>query len=259
MVSAGIDAGSETIKVVLFEGKLLSQAVLPIGTQAIRSLAKEALREAARQAGLNGASLTRVAACGMGRQQVDFADESLGDSLCLAKAGAWLLPEAKTVLDIGAQKCLVVRSREGKPQAFAMNDKCASGSGSYLEMVAKILEVGLEEMSRLALCSSEAVPVNSTCAVFAESEIVSLIHQKKKPEDIAMGVCRGLAARVWPLFLQVAWQPEVLFVGGVARHKGIVAALEEPLGHRLVVPEHPEMAMALGAALIAAEKAGNSQ
>ncbi|MDD5312682.1 MAG: acyl-CoA dehydratase activase, partial [Dehalococcoidia bacterium] len=162
--------------------------------------------------------------------------------------------ETDTVVDIGADKCLVVKCQHGRPFKTARNDRCAAGTSRFLRIAAKPLGVDVREMGRLALRSQMEIEIDSVCAVFAESEIISLIHQKKHPEDIARAVFKGLASRIYTLLVKVGFEKSLVMVGGVARNEGLVRALEEKAGCSIMIPEEPMIAGALGAALIACEK-----
>jgi predicted CoA-substrate-specific enzyme activase len=164
------------------------------------------------------------------------------------------LPSADTVIDMGADKCLVVKCRDGKPLNTVRNDRCASGTGRFLKVAAKPLGVDVEEMGRLSLDSHKDVEINNTCAVFAESEIISLIHLKQHPEDIARAVFRGLARRVYTMIIKVDFKKDLVMVGGIAKNVGMVKAMEEQAGCHILIPEDPIIVGALGAALIASER-----
>lgn len=256
MKVAGIDAGMNTTKaVVLRDGEAPVHALLPGGREGTALVAEETLSQASKRAGLSPKEVDYIVATGKGREFVPFATAKAPEALCLAQGAYLLLPSATTVLDVGAEKTLVVRCREGRPLQMVSNDKCASGNGRFLEMVAEILEIGLKEMGELAERSTEPVEVESTCAVFADSEIVSLIHQERRREDILKGVLQGLASRIYSLLVKIRHEGDIAMVGGVARNSGVVRALEEQIGASILVPENPEVVVALGAALIAREKA----
>jgi predicted CoA-substrate-specific enzyme activase len=164
------------------------------------------------------------------------------------------VPSADTVVDIGADKCLVVKCREGRLLNIARNDRCASGTGRFLKVAAAPLGLDPQEMGNLSLISQRTVEITNTCAVFAESEIISLIHQKHRPEDIAKAVFRGLAGRISTLLMKVDFKPDLVIVGGVAKNPGMVNAMEEQAGFPVVVPPEPMITGALGAALLAVQK-----
>ena len=255
MLSAGIDSGLSSTKVVLFKkGEVCAQAVVLGGDESAEQMAERCFKMALLEAGEAREAIRYVVTTGQGRKYISFSNDVVPDFICLARGINKILASVQTVIDVGAQKSLAVKCPGGSVVATANNDKCAAGAGIYLEMVSKLLEVPLERLAEMSLMSAEMVEVDSTCAVFAESEIISLIHSKKKPEDILRGVCWGLAQRLYPLLLQVGFEKDVAMVGGVARNMGVRKALEEQLGCEILVPENPLTVTALGAAIIADER-----
>jgi (R)-2-hydroxyacyl-CoA dehydratese activating ATPase len=254
-VTAGIDAGAENVKVVIVrDGGILSHAALPQGTGTVRAVAARVLQEAAAKAGVASSEIGYVVATGIGREDIPFAQETASEASCCARGASWFVPSADTVIDIGADKCLVVRCRDGVLLTTARNDRCASGTGRFLKIAAEPLGVDPQEMGNLSLTSQKTVEINNTCAVFAESEIISLIHLKHRPEDIAKAVFRGLARRISTLIMKVDFKPDLVMVGGVAKNAGMVKAMEEQAGCPVVVPEEPMIVGALGGALLAARR-----
>lgn len=252
MISAGIDVGIRNVKAVLVNGSyLLSYAVVPAGKEAAGVVAESALRRTLEEAGIHSKQIGHLAVTGAGKGYIASIQEQLPEFLCLAKGIHRLLPSTGTLLDLGAHKALALRCREGTAVRTATNDKCAGGTSAYLEMAAKVLGIEVGEMAALSMKSKERLEVTSICAVFAESEIISLIHMKKKPEDILKGVFRGLAQRVYSLLVEVGLDQNIAIVGGVAKNSGVVKAIEELVGYPISVPSNPDIVGALGAALIA--------
>jgi len=252
MITAGIDVGTEATKVVILRNsEIASWHVLIGGDEDAARLGEKALHQAVAKAGINPTEVQNLAATGLGGIQMPFVNEQVPLAMCIARGVDWLLPSTRTALDLGAGKSLVVKCHHGRPIKITRNDKCASETGKYLDIVAKILGIGSEEMADLSLRSGEYVEIQSTCTVFAESEVISLLHMKRRPEDIARGALRGLAKRIYPLLLEVGLERDVSLVGGVARNRGLVVALEELLGYDLLVPPEPQIVAALGAGLIA--------
>ncbi len=212
-----------------------------------------ALNQAAEKAKVSVNDVGHIVATGVGRKYITLATEESPEFLCLSKGIDFLLPSTRTLLDLGARKSLAVKCSGGKTMKFATSSKCAAGTGTYLEMVANVLNVNIYEMGELFFKSKESLEMESTCAVFAESEIISLVHAGAKPEDIVKGVFRGLAGRIYSQLLEVGIEKHVAVVGGVAKSKAMVSALEEKVGFKILVPENPEIVGALGAALIAQE------
>lgn len=252
---AGVDVGNQTTKAVVLDGDgaVVAQAVVAVAEESARA-AEEALSLALAQTELGLADLAAIVATGAGSDCVPIAQRAVTEVLCDARGAVRLFPGARTVIDIGAENARVARCDEnGAVEDFALNDKCASGAGIFIEEMAKALEFSLEEMAEASLRSQREVEVNCSCAVFAESEVVSLIHQRVPREDIARGICDFVAQRTTSLLYRIGIADEVVFVGGGARNRGVVAALERYLGRRVRVPEDPVVVGALGAALFALE------
>ena len=255
MLVVGIDSGLYATKVVLMNnGEILSKAVLTSGLEGASTTAEKALKIALGQGALSGESDKHIVATGQGKSKINFADESAPDSICLALAVNKVLPSVHTVLDIGAAHALAVKCSKGIATSAVNSDKCAAGTGAYLELVSSILGIPFENMGGISLTSTEKIEVNSQCAVFAESEIISLVHSKKRIEDILGGVYRGLALRLYPQLLQVGLEKDIALVGGMAQDIGLRSAIEELLGHKIMFPEDPITIGALGAAIVAEEK-----
>ncbi len=257
MISAGMDIGIENIKVVLLSNhQLLSHVVVHAGTESTDTAAEEALRRVLEKACIQMRDIDHIAATGTGKSTLSFIEEQLPEFMCLAKGVDRVLPSTKTVLDLGAHHSLAMRCHQGRAIRIATNDKCAAATARCLQMAAMLLGIRVEEMTTLSLKSKEHLSIQSNCAVFAESEIISLIHTKKKPEDILKAVFTGLAQRVYPLLVEVGLEKDVTIVGGMAKSIGIVKAIEELVGYSILVPDNPEVVGALGAALIAGERRG---
>ncbi len=254
MLAAGIDVGAVSAKaVILSNGGIAAYSIVVTGEEASIA-ARLALDEALRLAGITQDDLGQIIATGIGKASVDVASKTKSEVVCLGKGAAWLTPEVRTVIDIGAESSKVLRLNEkGGVEDFASNDKCASGTGIFLQAAAKILEVKLADLGELSLAARSKAPVSGMCAVFAESEIVSHIHSEVPKGDIIAGVHKAIADRVSSVVNRVGPREVVLMCGGVARNLGMVRALEERLGFTLAVPENPEIVAALGAALIAKE------
>jgi predicted CoA-substrate-specific enzyme activase len=257
MFVAGIDAGFQTVKIVILkEDEVVSSHILTIGKDAIGTAVERAVCQATDRAGISSSALEYIAATGAFRRQVTCARGQLPESLCLAKGIDRLASFSGVVLDIGAQKALALKCRQGIPLGIARSDRCAAGAGEYLEMVAKVLEIDISEMGKLYMNSREFTEIQSTCTVFAESEIISLIHQRKSPEDIMRGAIKGFAARIHSLLLTIGMTDNVCMVGGVARNSGVVKAMEERIGRDILVPANPDIVGALGAAMAGKEQMG---
>lgn len=255
MITAGIDMGSRTIKIlVLRDGEVVGRALALSGFDAA-GRARELLRGVLDGAGLDRTALGRIAATGVGRDEVTDRDLTLTEVGAAARGACQLVPGARTVIDIGAEEGRALRcDGTGRVLDFCVNEKCAAGTGAFTEAMARALEVSVEELGPLSLKSTRSIPINTQCAVFAESEIVSMIHGNVAKEDMARAVHESIAQRVVSMVRRVGCEPAVVLVGGMARNVGFVAALKQGLElDGLHVPEAPEFCAALGAALAAAQ------
>ncbi len=255
---AGIDVGSLTADAVLIgeDGKIAGYAILPTGNDSQRS-ATEVFEATLVQAGVSEGDVVRVVSTGYSRARVRQAQDSKTEIACHARGALCLFPDAGTIIDIGGQdsKAILVGGK-GRVVNFAMNDKCAAGTGRFLEVMASALEVALDEMGDLAFESQEELTISSTCTVFAESEVVSLISQGKASADISMAVSRAIARRTAGLATRVGVKDRVVMTGGVAKNRAVVRLLSEEISHSIVVPDEPQIVGALGAAMIAREGDG---
>lgn len=250
---AGIDVGSRSVKAVVMDGdrQVLGKGI--VRTRAdFASVAQEALDAALEQAGLSQAQLSYIATTGLGRYNVPFRDAQITEITCAARGAAHLFPNTQCVLDIGAQSSRAVKVLPGgKVKEFRSNDKCAAGAGGFIERAARYLEVELDEVGELSARAQQPQPISSVCAVLAESEIINHVTAGATVEDILRGIHDSLATRSKSLLRRVRWEPELTWVGGVARQTGMAVALEQRLETKVNVPEEPEFVCALGAALLA--------
>lgn len=249
MISAGIDSGSATTKAVLLDDvKIVASVVLPT-TFDLLSAAENAYKSVLVDAGIDRSSVSRVYATGYGRNSIKFADKTISEITAHAKGVHYFYPEVRGIIDIGGQDSKVILVDDGKVTDFSMNDKCAAGTGKFLEHTAKALEVPIEELGILALASEKPASITSMCTVFAETEVISLRARGFKKEDIAAGLIESIARRVAIMARQVGLKQNLALVGGVAKNAGIKAFLEKELGTLLYVPPEPQITGALGAAL----------
>ena len=257
MVTAGIDIGHESVNVVvLHDDGILGHATLVISGE-VGAAARLAFETTLGRLGVARASIQRIFATGVGRENVTLADGHRTQMLSHARGAHWWFPGARTVVDVGAEGNRVMRcDARGSLTDFALNDKCAAGSGVFLETVAGMLDIPIADMGALSLRGSRDVLLTSTCAVFAESEIVAEIHRGTSREAILWGVNESIVSKIAAASRRVGIERDLVLTGGVARNAGIVQALREQLEMDVAVPEHPEIAGALGAALLAREPAG---
>jgi predicted CoA-substrate-specific enzyme activase len=256
MICAGIDAGSRTIKVALLETGTLKVVACGMGDQGVQqeALAMELLEHLLGQHGLSRRDVRTIIATGYGRNAVQAADETITEITCHARGVRHLLPGARTVVEIGGQDSKLLRlDGDGGVRDFAMNDRCAAGTGRFLEVVAARLGVDLHELGAMARRSAKPAAISSMCVVFAETEIIGLLAAGTPPEDIVAGVQASIAARVCAMTGRNVAEP-VVFTGGVALVPGMAEALQSALGRPVAIAPQPQMTGALGAALLACAK-----
>ena len=215
--------------------------------------AEIALAEAAGRALVSVNNIANIVATGVYREFIPFASDKKPEFLCLAKGINHIFPSARTLLDLGARKSLAVKCSGGKAVKTITSNRCAAGNGAYLEIVKNVLNLKNDDFDTLFFQSSSSLEIQSTCAVFAESEIISMLHNGVKTEDIVRGIFKGLAGRIYSQILELGIEKEIVLVGGVAKSKALVALLDELLGFKIFVPENTEVVGALGASLIAQE------
>jgi predicted CoA-substrate-specific enzyme activase len=252
---AGIDIGSTSTNAVIIDNKrnIVSFAIVPTGVKMEES-AQKALDEALNKAGFKIGNIRGIVTTGYGRARIDFRNKDVTEITCHAKGAYFLNPRVRTIIDIGGQDSKVIRlDDEGNVTDFVMNDKCAAGTGRFIEMMAQSLQLSLEEMSTYGLKWDEDIVISSMCSVFAQSEVVSLIASGKKLEDIVHGINNSIASKVVSLGKRGKLKKEFMMTGGVARNIGVVRAIEDKLEAEVIVPQEPDICGALGAALIAAE------
>lgn len=252
----GIDSGSTSTNAVILNQnrELIASAVIRTGAKSGES-AQRILKEILEKAGLQRSDLIKIVSTGYGRVSIPFADENVTEISCHGKGAHYLNPQIRTILDIGGQDSKAIHLNEkGDVTDFVMNDKCAAGTGRFLEMMARTLEVGIEDLGVLSLKSTENIEISSMCSVFAESEVISLIAQNKETSDIAHGIHMAIAAKAISLMRRVGLEPGYMMTGGVAKNPGVVKVLEEQLKAPLYISGEPEIVGALGAALYGLER-----
>jgi len=255
MITAGVDVGNKFTKVVVVKGgKVVSKAMTATGFDPAGA-ANEAYDKAVSEAGIAKGDVQKVFATGAGAIEAKFANDTVTVVSADAKGAYTLFPAARTVIDVGAEEGRAIRlNDQGKIADFAVNEKCAAGAGSFTESMARALEVPLEEMGPLALKSDKTIPMNAQCVVFAESEVVSLVHAKTSKEDISKAVHDAISGRVVSMARRVGVEKELVMIGGVGRNVGFVKCMENGLdGMKATVLDDPEYVSAIGAALLAAE------
>lgn len=255
MITAGVDAGNKYTKVVIVRnGEIIGMGQVPSGFDR-RQKSLDAFELALSTAGLAKDDIQEVMATGAGRSEVDFAGGTVTEVGAAARGTIQIIPKARTVVDVGAEEGRALKMDEtGRVINFTVSDKCAAGAGSFVEMMSQALEVTPEEMGSLSLQATQTIPMNAQCAVFAESEVISLIHSKIPKADIARSVFNAMAGRISSLVRRVGLSKELAMIGGMAKNPGFVRELEKDLNSKIFLTENPDLVSALGAALVAAEK-----
>ena len=247
---AGVDIGSTMTKVAIMNQKTLVSVIGPTGPEH-RKLANEVMEEALAKTNLPFEAITYLVATGYGRINVPFADKQITEISCHARGVGYLLPEVRTVIDIGGQDCKGIKLNDnGQAVDFVMNDKCAAGTGRFLEVTAEELGVNLEDMGRLSLEAKNKVEISSTCTVFAAQEVVAKLSAGAPLSDIIAGLHEAIATRIYGMVRRLKIEREVALTGGGAKNIGLVKALEAKLGFPALVPPEPLLTGAIGAALM---------
>ena len=246
---AGVDIGSTMTKVVIMNQAIVASVIGPTGPEH-RKLANRVMEEALVGAKLSFDDITYVVATGYGRINVPFADKQITEISCHARGVSYLLPEARTVIDIGGQDCKAIKLSNGRAVDFVMNDKCAAGTGRFLEVTAEGLGVKLDDMGRLSLAAKNKVEIGSTCTVFAAQEVVAKLSAGVPLSDIIAGLHEAIATRIYGMARRLKIEREVALTGGGAKNIGLVRALEAKLGYLVLVPPEPLLTGAIGAALL---------
>jgi predicted CoA-substrate-specific enzyme activase len=246
---AGVDIGSTMTKVVIMDGEIAASVIGPTGPEH-RKLANRVMEEALAKAKLSFDAITYLVATGYGRINVPFADRQITEISCHARGVSHLLPGVKTVIDIGGQDSKAIKLKDGRAVDFVMNDRCAAGTGRFLEVTAEGLGVRLEDMGRLSLEAKNKVEIGSTCTVFAAQEVVAQLAAGAALPDIIAGLHEAIASRVIGMARRLKIERQVAVTGGGAKNIGLVRALEAKLGYSVLLPPEPLLTGAIGAALL---------
>lgn len=259
MLTAGIDVGAKFAKVVILNnGNVLAKTRALVGFDVLKS-ASDLFENLLKSNGVSRSDINRIVATGMGRNAVHLKPpinaEKIVSEVVADAAGAFhLVPTVKTVIDVGAEEGRGIKVDQGRVRDFVINERCAAGAGTFVEAMARALEVSVEEMGSLALKSTKTIPMNAQCCVFAESEVVTLIHSKVAKGDISKAIHDAIAGRIASMVLRVGVEKDVVLIGGVALNPGFLSPLKKELRTDITVPESPDFVGALGAALIAAKQ-----
>jgi (R)-2-hydroxyacyl-CoA dehydratese activating ATPase len=254
MYFAGIDIGSTMTKVVIVDDveKVVSRIIHHTGAEH-RRLANKVMQEALKQANLSFDEIFYTIATGYGRINVPFADRQVTELTCHARGVFNFLPSVRIAIDIGGQDSKVLKIKDGRLIDFVMSDRCAAGTGRFLEVLAPTLGLRVEELGETSLKSTRKIKISSTCTVFGQQEVVSLLSDGETLEDIVAGLHDAIASRVASLVRRLKVEPDVVFTGGVAKNSGVSRALAENLDCQIFIPGEPLLSGALGAALLARE------
>lgn len=251
MIAAGVDIGSTTSKAVLLDDhRIISKCIIITGAESAKA-AELVLHEILNLANLSLPDIGYIIATGYGRVIVPYAKETITELTCHARGANWLFPSVKTILDMGGQDCKAIRCDEkGQLLNFMMNDKCAAGTGRFLELMARVMGLSLGDLGEMALDAKTEVRINSTCAVFAKTEVTTLIREGRDRRDVLAGLHNAIADRVYNLLRGVGIEPDLAITGGIGKNPGIVDKIEKRIGFKALIPEEPQIVGALGAALL---------
>ena len=255
MIAAGIDCGAKTTKaVILKDGTIIGKGMVSTGFDQVNAV-ENSLDRAVKQAGIARKDIQRVGGTGSGKNAVKIANASVSEIKAMARGAFYFFPKTRTVADVGAEEGRAARlDVNGNPVDSATNEKCAAGAGTFIETMARALEVSIEEMGLLCLQSDRQIPLNAQCAIFAESEVVGLIHAKTAKPDISRAIHDSIAGRIASMIRRIGVNEDVALIGGLARNPGFVASITRQLNvNRLYTPPDPEFGAAVGAAVSAAE------
>ena len=255
LITAGVDIGSTTSKsLIMKDGIVLSYVIGPSSANPPK-IAEVVFEESCARAGIARAEVRLIIGTGYGRAKVLFANDNVSEISCHGAGAHFLMPEVRTVIDIGGQDCKAVSLDDsGRLKNFAMNDKCAAGTGRFLDMMSRILEVKVEELGNLDSQSKSPVSISNVCSVFAESEVINLVNEGAHVPDIVKGLHMSLTNRVAVLVNRVGLREKIVVTGGVAKNKGVIRALGQKLGLDITHLDgiiDPQIIGALGAAVLA--------
>jgi predicted CoA-substrate-specific enzyme activase len=260
MITVGMDLGTQSVKaVVLKDGQALGRSKVFSGFDPTKA-AEQAVDEALKAAKIGMSEVANFVSTGSGMEMAPYKTSTVSMMGADAKAGVYLIPKARTIIDVGAEEARAVKCDEkGIMMDFVVNERCAAGAGAFIEAMARALEVKIEDMGSLALKAERASPINATCVIFGESDVVSLIHRQESKPEIARAVYDAMADRVSSMVHRLGVNPEVILVGGVANDVGFLASLKRKLNIEITIPPNPDYVGALGAALTAAARAKEPQ
>jgi benzoyl-CoA reductase subunit D len=257
MILIGIDCGAKNTKtVVMQDNKIIGKGISLTGFDQDEAI-KTSFEAALKDAGISEADVQKIGGTGAGMDDIKQANVKVNEVKAMAKAAHYYYPSARTVTDVGAEMGRAVKIDEkGQVEDFAINEKCAAGAGAFIEAMARALEVKLEEMGPMSMETDEEIPMNAQCAIFAESEVVGLIHAKNSKQQISKAIHDAMASRIVSMIRRIGVNKDIVMIGGVGLNPGFVNSLKNQLEiDELLIPENPAYSAAVGAALVAAEEA----
>lgn len=257
MIVSGIDCGAKNTKAVIMNnGEIVGKGVVLTGFDQSKAV-HDSLDIALEMAGISQSDIEKFAGTGSGMDSIDVAGSMVNDIKAMAKAANYLFPNCRTVTDVGAEEGRAVKIDEkGAVVDFAINEKCAAGAGAFIEAMCRALEVPIEEIGALALTSEKTIPMNAQCAIFAESEVVGLIHANTEVKDISKSIHDAMASRIVSMIRRLGVNEDVAMLGGVGKNPGFVEAMRRELKlEHIFIPDDPEFGPAIGAAIAASEEA----
>lgn len=255
MITAGIDCGAKNTKTAILKGgKIVGKAKVLTGFNQDEAV-EISLKKAVQAAVINREDIQRICGTGSGRNLIKMAHTDVDDIKAMSKGANFFFSTARTVVDVGAEEGRAARIDEkGDPLDSVVNEKCAAGAGAFIETMARALEVAIEEMGPLSLQSDKKIPMNAQCVVFAESEVVGLIHAHTDKSDISRAIHDSMAGRIVSMVRRIGVNRDIVMLGGVSYNIGFISAMTRELKNdNILVPDAPEYGSAVGAAVIAAE------
>ena len=256
MISAGIDCGAKNTKAIIMkDGQIIGKGQVLTGFDQKKAV-EASLAQALKEAGISRDDVEKIGGTGSGKDSIGMATTKVNDIRAMGKAANYYFPNSRTVTDVGAEEGRAAKlDKNGNAVDFAINEKCAAGAGAFIEAMSRALETPLEEMGPLALTSDKEIPMNAQCAIFAESEVVGLIHSKTSKQDISKAIHDAMASRIVSMIRRIGVNEDVVMLGGVGYNPGFVEAMKRELRlEKIYIPDHPEFGAAVGAAVVVIEK-----
>lgn len=256
MITAGIDVGIKSLKVVIVKDNgIVASSVVPSNGFERGKVAEQVWNNTLQQTKMSASDVGQVIATGTGKMDVNFATNNIVEPVADVKAALWLFPSGRTVIDIGAEQIRVVNFDEsGQVSNYTLNQQCGAGLGTFAESIARTLGITLEDMSQMAAESNSDISINAECGVYASLDVVTLIHNNTPRPDIARAIIDAIATKIKATVNLTNIEKDIVLVGGVAHNKGIIDALRKRMNVEFLIPEEPELAGALGAALVGADE-----